>query len=103
MQLIRLKKNLTNWRPLTVIAVLVASRVYSLLIFENSSIVNDSEVPIKIGGEPAFLDYALYTNNLSIAWAEINRPLEFLIFLIEDWHGVLLWLQAQPHKLGSIF
>jgi hypothetical protein len=67
------------------------------------STINDSGVPIKFGGEPALLDYAIYTNHLSTAWAEINRPLMFLVFLFEDWHGALSWLQAQPLNPGPIF
>jgi hypothetical protein len=103
MQLIKLKKWLKNCTPLAVISVLLISRVCAFLIFEISNIINDSGVPIKFGGEPAFLDYAIYTNHLSTAWAEINRPIKFLVFLLEDWHGALAWLQAQPLKPGPIF
>jgi len=103
MKLIKLKKWLTNWTSLTVISVLVVSRVFAFLIFENLSIINDSGVPIKFGGEPSFLDYAIYSNHLSTAWAEINRPLKFLVFLLEDWHAALVWLKAQPLKPGPIF
>ena len=103
MYLIKLKKYLTNWMPLTVISVLIVSRVCAFLIFESLNIINDSGVPIKFGGEPAFLDYAIYTNHLSTAWTEINRPLKFLFFLIDDWYGALTWLQAQPLKPGPIF
>jgi hypothetical protein len=103
MKLIKLKKWLPNWAPLTIISVLILSRIIAFLIFENLNIINDSGVSIKFGGEPAFLDYANYTNHLSTAWTEINRPLKFLFFLLEDWHGALVWLQAQPLKPGPIF
>ena len=103
MQLIKFKKWLSNCSPLTIIAVLVVSRVCAFLIFESVNIINDSGVSIKFGGEPAFLDYVNYKNHLSTAWAEINRPFKFLVLLLEDWHGALAWLQAQQLKPGPIF
>lgn len=103
MQLIKFQKWLSNWTPLTVISVLIVSRVGAFLIFENLNIFNDSGVTIKFGGQPAFLDYAIYKNHLSTAWAEITRPIKFMVFLLEDWHGALAWLQSQPLKPGPIF
>jgi hypothetical protein len=93
----------TFWMPLALISATIISRLCAILIFEGANIFNDSGVSIKLGGEPAFLDYPLYKNSVSNAWSEITRPLKFCALFIENWYDAFAWLKAQPLKPGPIY
>jgi len=103
MQLMKFNMWPSNWAPMAVISAIIISRLCAFLIFENANILNDSGVPIKLGGIPAYLDYPIYKNSSSTAWSEITRPLYFLFLLLEDWQNALFWLKEQPIKPGPIF
>lgn len=92
-----------SWTPLAVILSIIISRLCALLIFQDANIVNDSGIPIKLGGVPAYLDYSIYQFHMSTAWSEITRPLKFFAFLLEDLKEALIWLKVQPAKPGPIF
>jgi hypothetical protein len=89
--------------PLALILAIIISRLCAILIFEGANISNDSGIPIKLGGEPAFLDYLIYKNSVSNAWSEITRPLKLFNLLFDDWHGAFAWLKLQPLKPGPIY
>lgn len=91
-----------RWALLMVLAV-VFSRLAALWIFENADIVNDSGVAIKLGGEPAYLDYGAYKAHAATAWSELTRPLHFAGLLLTDVPKALVWLQSQPLKPGPVF
>ena len=91
------------WMPVALILVIIISRLCAILIFEGANISNDSGIPIKLGGEPAFLDYPIYKNSVSNAWSEITRPIKFFVLLLEDWQGAFAWLKLQPLKPGPIY
>jgi hypothetical protein len=93
----------TFWIPLALISTIIISRLCAILIFEGANIFNDSGVPIKLGGEPAFLDYLIYKNSVFNAWSELTRPLRFLALLIEDCSDAFEWLKVQPLKPGPIY
>jgi hypothetical protein len=101
--MITFKKWNLSWTPPFVISVIIVSRLWAFLIFENLNIYNDSGVSIKLAGPPAYLDYAIYKNHISAAWSEITRPLNFFVFLIEDWRGAINWLKSQSLKPGPLF
>ena len=89
--------------PLTLILAIIISRLCAILIFEGANISNDSGIPIKLGGDPAFLDYLIYKNSVSNAWSEITRPLKLFNLLLDDWHDAFAWLKLQPLKPGPIY
>ena len=91
------------WMPLALISTIIFSRLCAVLIFEGANIFNDSGVSIKLGGEPAFLDYAIYKNSVSNAWSEITRPFKFFNLLLDDWQSAFAWLKLQPLKPGPIY
>jgi hypothetical protein len=76
-----------SWMPLALILAIIISRLCAILIFEGANISNDSGIPIKLGGEPAFLDFFLYKNSTSNAWSQFTRPLKFFNLLLDDWQG----------------
>jgi hypothetical protein len=89
--------------PLFLISTIIFSRLCAILIFEGANIFNDSGIRIKLGGEPAFLDYLVYKNSVSNAWSEITKPLEFFNLLLDDWRGSFAWLKVQQIKPGPIY
>jgi hypothetical protein len=103
MQLLFLKRWTPVWWPLALLVSIIVSRICTFLIFENFNILNDSGVPIKFAGHPAFLDYGIYKNHITSAWSEISRPIQFLLMLLEDWQGAITWLQEQPLKPGPLY
>ena len=92
-----------SWMPLALIFAIIISRLCAILIFECANISNDSGIPIKLGGEPAFLDYLIYKNSVSNAWSEITRPFKFFVLLLDDLQGAFAWLKLQPLKPGPIY
>lgn len=88
---------------LALILTLIISRLCAILIFEGTNISNDSGIPIKLGGEPAFLDYPIYKNSVLTAWSEITRPVKFFNLLLDDWQGAFAWLKIQQLKPGPIY
>ena len=92
-----------SWMPQALILAIIISRLCAILIFEGANISNDSGIRIKLGGEPAFLDYLIYKNNVSNAWSEITRPLKFFNFLHDDWQAAFAWLKLQQLKPGPIY
>lgn len=92
-----------SWMPLALILAIIISRLCAILIFEGTNIFNDSGIQIKLGGEPAFLDFLLYKNSASNAWSEIIRPLKFFNLLLDDWRGAFAWLKVQQIKPGPIY
>ena len=92
-----------SWMSLALILAIIISRLCAILIFESANIFNDSGIPIKLGGETAFLDYLIYKNSASNAWSEITRPIKFFVLLLEDWQGAFAWLKVQPLKPGPIY
>ena len=92
-----------NWISFLLIFTIIISRLCAILIFEGANISNDSGIPIKLGGEPAFLDFLLYKNSASNAWSEITRPLKFFNLLPNDWSGSFAWLKMQQIKPGPIY
>lgn len=103
MRLSEFSKWLSSWMALVVVVSIVVSRVLAFLIFECSSIVNDSGVSIKFAGNPAFLDYVFYKEHIGSAWAEIARPAKFWFMMLEDWRGAVTWLMGQPIKPGPLY
>ena len=93
----------TFWMPLALISAIIISRLCAILIFEGANIFNDSGIPIKFGGEPAFLDYLIYKHSVSNAWSEITRPIKFFVLMLDDWQGAFVWLKVQPLKPGPIY
>jgi hypothetical protein len=93
----------STWMPFLLISTIIISRLCAILIFEGTNIFNDSGIRIKLGGEPAFLDYPLYKNSVSTAWSEITRPLKFFNLLLDDWQGAFAWLKIQQLKAGPIY
>jgi hypothetical protein len=91
------------WTSLTLISTIFISRLCAILIFEGTNISNDTGIPIKLGGEPAFLDYLIYKNSVSTAWTEITRPLKFFNLLLDDWQSAFAWLKMQQLKPGPIY
>jgi hypothetical protein len=89
--------------PLALILAITISRLCAILIFEGTNIFNDSGIPIKLGGEPAFLDYVIYKNSVTNAWSEITRPIKFFVLLLDDWRGAFAWLKLQQIKPGPIY
>ena len=89
--------------PLTLILAIIISRLCAILIFEGANISNDSGIPIKLGGEPAFLDYLIYKQSISNAWSEITRPIKFFVLMLDDWQGAFAWIKVQPLKPGPIY
>lgn len=71
-----------TWLSFILISTIIISRQCAILIFEGTNIFNDSGVPVKLGGELAFLDYLIYKNSVSNAWSEITRPLKVFALLI---------------------
>jgi hypothetical protein len=94
---------LQAWKLLVIISAITIVRLLAFLIFEGANIFNDSGIPIKFGGEPAFLDYLIYKNSVSNAWSEITRPLKFFNLLLDDWQGAFAWLKFQQLKPGPIY
>ena len=94
---------LLSWMPLALILAITISRLCAILIFEGTNIFNDSGIPIKLGGEPAFLDYVIYKNSVTNAWSEITRPIKFFVLLLDDWRGAFAWLKLQQIKPGPIY
>lgn len=92
-----------DWMPLALISTIIISRICAILIFQVDNIYNDSGMPIKLGGEPAFLDYLIYKNSVSNAWSEITRPLKFFNLLLHDWRYAFAWLKVQPLQPGPIY
>jgi hypothetical protein len=92
-----------TWIPFLLISTIIISRLCAMLIFEGSNIINDSGIRIKLGGEPAFLDFLLYKNSASNAWSEITRPLKFIELLLDDWRVAIAWLKVLQIKPGPIY
>ena len=103
MYLFKYNKWLSNRNFLVVILAIVSCRLSAIVILDNINIINDSGLPIRFGGVPAFLDYILYKNQISNPWSEITRPLHFFYLLLEDWHAALVWIKEQPLKPGPIY
>ncbi len=91
------------WMPVALILAIIISRLCAIMLFEGANISNDSGIPIKLGSEPAFLDYLIYKNSVSNAWSEITRPIKFFVLLLEDWQGAFAWLKVQQIKPGPIY
>ncbi len=89
--------------PVALILAIIISRLCAIMLFEGANISNDSGIPIKLGSEPAFLDYLIYKNSVSNAWSEITRPIKFFVLLLEDWQGAFAWLKVQQIKPGPIY
>ncbi len=92
-----------SWMPVALILAIIISRLCAIMLFEGANISNDSGIPIKLGSEPAFLDYLIYKNSVSNAWSEITRPIKFFVLLLEDWQGAFAWLKVQQIKPGPIY
>jgi hypothetical protein len=92
-----------SWMPLILISTIIISRLCAIFIFEGANIFNDSGIPIKLGGEPAFFDYLIYKNSASNAWSEIVRPIEFINLLLNDWGSGFAWLKVQQIKPGPVY
>ena len=93
----------TNWMYVIIFLSMIFTRLCVYFITEYFNVINDSGVPIKFGGEPAFLDYINYKNHVLTAWTEITRPVNFFIRLLEDWKSACVWLKEQELKPGPIF
>ena len=94
---------LSNRNFLLIIGAIIICRLFVIIIFDNVNIFNDSGLPVKFGGVPAFLDYALYKNHITNPWSEITRPIHYFYLLLEDWSAALVWIKEQPLKPGPIY
>jgi hypothetical protein len=103
MSFVKLGTGHPSWMPLILILTIFISRLCAILIFEGGNIFNDSGIAIKLGGEPAFLDYLFYKNSISNVWSEFTRPLKFLNLFLDDWHSAFAWLKVQHLKPGPIY
>jgi hypothetical protein len=81
----------------------VVVRLLSFLIFENWEIVNDSGLAVKLAGEPAYLDYAVYKKHIYSVWSEIDRPINFLRIAMKDMMEAWQWLLKEDIKPGPFF
>ena len=70
MRLFKYDNWLSNRDFLVVIWAIVSCRLSAIVILDNINIFNDSGLPIKFGGAPAFLDYILYKNHIANPWSE---------------------------------
>ena len=81
----------------------ILARLIAFLIFDNWDIVNDSSIPVKFAGEPAYLDYTVYIQHIGLAWSEFDRPFTFFQILTKDFLLALVWLDIQEIKPGPLF
>lgn len=88
---------------LVIIGAIVSCRLSAIIILDNINIFNDSGLPVKFGGVPAFLDYVIYKNHITNPWSEITRPIHFFYLLLDDWQVAFVWLKEQPLKPGPIY
>ena len=85
------------------ILIIILSRLLAFGVLEQWDIVNDSGLPVKPLGQPAYLDYTTYLANTNSAWHEIYRPIRFVQLAWLDQTEGLVWLQSQHAKPGPIF
>lgn len=87
----------------TVVFVAVFARLLAFVVFENWDVVNDSGIPIKWAGKPAYQDYAEYKQHIGSAWSSIDRPFIFFQVAIQDLMAAWQWLHQQAIKPGPFF
>lgn len=97
----RFQNSIPVW--LVLIAMVVLSRFIAVWFLGNWDIVNDSGIPIKPFGSPAYLDYNAYRFHTETAWFELTRPFMFMQKALHDWREAWTWLKALPLKPGPVF
>ncbi len=90
-----------NYWPWILLVVLV-SRLFAVAFLGAVEIRNDSGIPVRLAGDPAYLDYGLYLLASGSPFAELGRPLTFVSLMIADQGNALSWLSAQQIKPGPI-
>ncbi len=85
-----------------ILLVVVISRVFAAVFLGAVEIRNDSGIPVRLAGDPAYLDYGLYLLASSSPWSELGRPLTFAFLMIADPGNAVSWLSSQQIKPGPI-
>jgi hypothetical protein len=88
---------------IVLLLLVLLSRLTAFWIFNRWDVVNDSGVPIKPLGEPAYLDYPGYKIYIGSAWNEMSRPFRFVQFGLTNVTEALSWLRGQTMRPGPIF
>ena len=94
-----------QWRwALVLVLVVVFSRLIAGWILNNWNVVNDSGVPVRPWGTPAFLDFAVYKIHAATAWDGLGKPWVWAgKWWIQGWAAAWDWLQEQPLKPGPLY
>lgn len=92
---------LKHWALVFICALLI--RLAASWLLQTFDIYNDSGIPIKFLGQPAYNDYQIYQQHIHSAWASITMPIEFVANLLKNPQEAWQWLRLQPFKPGPLF
>ena len=87
----------------TLLILVLFSRIAAFCVLDRWDVVNDSGVGIKPLGVPAYLDYAVYRMHIGSAWNEMSRPFLFIQRALSNFEQAFSWLHEQAFKPGPIF
>jgi hypothetical protein len=85
-----------------ILLAVVVSRFFVVFFLGAVEIRNDSGIPVRLAGDPAYLDYGLYLLASGSPFAELGRPLTFIFLMIDDPAKALSWWNLQQIKPGPI-
>jgi hypothetical protein len=78
-------------------------RILIVVLLHSFDIQNDSGIPIKFVGQPAYLDYQIYLPHIHNAWSNIGLPIQFFADCLLSPHDAWEWVKLQSFKPGPLF
>jgi hypothetical protein len=92
---------LTSTPRLIPLLLLCYAAAWALL--SSITLINDSGIPLKPLGPPAFLDFGIYSPHIADPWGGLLRPLEFAYRALANTSEAWVWLHSQPLKPGPLY